>query len=296
MRQFLWAWMLLSGAIAVMPGPANAQMFRRHKCCATCQTPQATCNCSQTRPVVQTQLRAQQVTTFRDVTETHVRNETVVQNVPVTSYKQVTVDEGGYQMVWVPKPVTKQVAQTVIQQQAQTRQVPYQVTRRVPEISTQLVPVQTVQHITETVPMATTWAPPPVTFRAASGCNTCDSGIGTAFAAPVYPLPQYGAAMAPPLQFAPSTASIQTMPPIAVPLPQTALAPTPTPASDASSEQWQTIPSRGNPSTTSYDSPGSRSVPVPMDEARNFGARTGKFVPAPTAATVWGSRSGTAIR
>ncbi|MBS0201914.1 MAG: hypothetical protein JSS49_03380 [Planctomycetes bacterium] len=293
MRQYLWAWMLLCGAVAVMPGPANAQHFRRgHRCCDTCQLPQASCTCSQTRPVVQTQLRAQQVTTFRDVTETHVRNETVVQNVPVTTYKQVTVDEGGYQMVWVPKPVTKQVAQTVIQQQAQTRAVPYQVTRRIPQVSTQLVPVQTVQHVTETVPMVTTWAPPPVTFRATSGCNTCDAPLGTAFATPVYPLPQYGAAMAPPMQFAPSTASIQTLPPISVPLPQTALAPTPTPTT----EQWQTIPSRTNPSTSSYESPGVRSVPVPMDEASNFGTRTGKFVPAPTAATVWSSRQGTTFR
>ena len=134
MRQFVWAWMLLGGAVAVIPGPVDAQIFRRplRGCCETCEMPHSNCTCTQTRPVVQTQLRAQQVTTFRDVTETHVRNETVVQNVPVTTFKQVTVDEGAYQMVWVPKPVTKQVAQTVIQQQAQTRAVPYQVTRRVP--------------------------------------------------------------------------------------------------------------------------------------------------------------------
>lgn len=289
MRQFLWAWVLLGGAVAVMPGPADAQVFRRplRGCCETCAMPHASCSCSQTRPVVTTQLRAQQVTTYRDVTETHVRNETVVQNVPVTTYQQVTVDEGGYQMVWVPKPVTKQVAQTVIQQQAQTRAVPYQVTRRIPQVSTQLVPVQTVQHITETVPM-TTWAPAPITFQAASSsCNTCNSSFGTAFA-PQFIAPQYATAMAPIIQPAPATASIQTMPAISVPLPQTASAPIPA-APHNSTEQWQTIPSRSSNSSGPYESPSSRSVPVPMEEARAI-PRTGRFTPAPSAATVWSSR------
>lgn len=291
MKQFLWAWMLFSGLVTVLPQSADAQLFRRplKGCCETCTLPHASCSCTQTRPVVQTHLQAQQVTTFRDVTETHYRNETVMQNVPVTSYKQVTVDEGGYQMVWVPKPVTKQVAQTVIQQQAASRTVPYQVTRRVPQVSTQLVPVQTVQHVTETVPM-TTWAPPPVTFQAASSCNTCDSGFSTAFA-PQFIAPQYGTALAPQIQYAPSTASVQTMPPISVPLPQTALAPLPAPAN--STESWQTIPSKPAPASTPYESPATRSVPMPMEEARNVTPRTGRFTPAPTAATVWSSRSGT---
>jgi len=291
MRQFLWAWVLLGGVVSVMPGPAEAQMFRRplRGCCETCEMPHANCTCSQTRPVVTTQMHAQQVTTYRDVTETHVRNETVVQNVPVTTYKQVTVDEGGYQMVWVPKPVTKQVAQTVIQQQAQTRAVPYQVTRRVPQISTQLVPVQTVHHVTESVPM-TTWAPAPVTFRAASSsCNVCDAPFTTAFA-PQFIAPQYGTAMAPPIiQPMPATASIQTMPAISVPLPQTALAPAPVAAPLNSTEQWQTVPSRSSNAASQYDSPSSRSVPVPMEEARSI-PRAGRFTPAPSAATVWSSR------
>ncbi len=302
MKQFLWVWMLLGGAFAVMPLPADAQIFRRRGCCDRCERPHANCSCSQAqpvmqtqlRPVVQTQLRAQQVTTFCDVTETHVRNETVVQNVPVTTYNQVTVDEGGYQMVWVPKPVTKQVAQTVIQQQAQTRAVPYQVIRKVPQVTTQMVPVQTVHHVAEAVPMMT-MATSPIPFQtAASSCNTCNSTFSTAFAppqyfAPQYFAPQYGAALNPPTQYTPATASIPTMPAISVPLPQTALAPLPAP--ENSTEQWQTIPSRpSSPGPTPYDSPSSRSVPVPMEEARNVSPRAGKFIPAPSAATVWGSR------
>ncbi len=292
MRRYLLAWMLMGGAVAVMPGPADAQLFRRHGhgCCETCEMPQASCSCAQTRPVVQTQMRAQQVTTYRDVVETHVRNETVMQNVPVTTYKQVTVDEGGYQMVYVPKPVTKQVAQTVIQQQAMTRAVPYQVTKRVPQISTQLVPVQTVHHVTEQVPM-TTWAPPPVTFQAASSCNTCDAPFSTAFAPQYFPQP-IGTAMAPQIQYAQPPTSIATLPTISVPLPQSAQLPQTQP------EQWQTIPSRSAAPTPaasqSYESPASKSVPMPMEEARNYSPRSsassGRFVPAPTAATVWGSR------
>jgi hypothetical protein len=306
MRQFVSAWLLLWGVFAVVPESADAQIFRRPKrgCCETCEMPHANCTCTQTRPVVQTQLRAQQVTTYRDVTETHVRNETVVQNVPVTTYKQVTVDEGAYQMVWVPKPVTKQVAETVIQQQAQTRAVPYQVTRRVPQLTTQLVPVQTVQHITETVPM-TAWAPPPVSFQAASSCNSCNAPFSTAFApqftasqfvAPQFAAPQqFGTAIAPSAQSAPITAAIPTMPAIPVPMPQTALGPLPPP--ENSPEQWQTIPSRPAPGAArTYESPSSRNVPIPMDEARVTSPRAGRFVPAPSAATVWNSRQGTSMR
>ena len=297
MRPFLWAWMLLGGAFAVMPLPVEAQLFRRRGCCDRCEMPHANCTCAQAtpvvqtqlRPVVQTQLRQQQVTTFRDVTETHIRNETVVQNVPVTTYRQVTVDEGAYQSVWVPKPVTKQVAQTVIQQQAQTRAVPYQVTRRVPQVTTQLVPVQTIQHVAEVVPMAA-WTPPPVHFQAAaSSCNVCNSQFSSAFAPPQYFAPQIGAAMTPSIQYAPATASIQTMPAISVPLPQTALSPLPTP--ENSSEQWQTIPSRTSSVSPSQFEPQSRYVPMPTDEARNSISRSAKFVPAPSAATVWGTRT-----
>jgi hypothetical protein len=282
----LWAGMLSGVVLAMIPSSADAQVFRRpfHGCCETCTQPHAHCTCSQTQAVVQTQLHAQQVTTYRDVVETHVRNETVIQNVPVTTYKQVTVDEGGYQMVWVPKPVTKQVAQTVIQQQAQTRAVPYQVVRKVPQTSTQLVPVHTVHHVTTTTPVITTWAPPPVTFQAARSCNTCDSPFGTAFV-PQY-IPIQSATL--PTQVAPApvvpqTSSIQTMPAISVPLPQTARGPSPTPAP----EQWQTIPSKSSINSSRYDSPAS--VPVPMEEARHTGA-AGRFVAAPTAATVWNSR------
>ncbi len=299
MTRVLWGCLLCAGIGGFIPETCQAQRFRRpfHECCETCERPHAQCSCTQARPVVQTQLRAQQVTTYRDVTETHVRNESIVENVPSTTYRNVTVDEGGYQMVWVPKPVTKQVAQTVIQQQVKTRAVPYQVTRRVPQISTQLVPVQTVQYMAETIPfsMPMTSMPAPVMFPgAAASCNSCGSP-STALGLP-YASDQIGYApsFAQPV---PMTASIPTMPAITVPLPQTAFGPTPiTP--EPSVEQWQTIPPRGASENRSrgYESPSSRSVPAPMDEANQSPRRTSMFVPAPSAATVWNSRRETSLR
>jgi hypothetical protein len=299
MERLFWGCVLFAGLAGAMTGTAQAQFFSRpfHDCCETCELPHAQCSCTQTRPVIQTQLRAQQVTTFRDVTETHVRNETTVENIPSTTYHNVTVDEGGYQMVWVPKPVTKQIAQTVMQQQVKTRAIPYQVTRRVPQVSTQLVPVQTVHHITETVPVQlpiTALAiPAPIAISAvAASCDPCG---GPSMAMP-YLSTQigYSPSFVP---AAPVTASIPTMPAITVPLPQTALAPAPSVAPPIS-EQWQTVPARG-PSverSRNYDSPASSAVPTPMDEANRGTRRTSMFVPAPTAATVWNSRRDSSLR
>lgn len=302
MTRVLWGCLLCAGIGGLVPETSQAQLFRRpfHQCCETCEMPHAQCSCTQTRPVVQTQLRAQQVTTYRDVTETHVRNETIVENVPSTTYRNVTVDEGNYQMVWVPKQVTKQVAQTVVQQQVKTRSVPYQVTRRVPQISTQLVPMQTVQHITETVPfsmpMTAMAMPAPIAMPyAAASCNSCGHS-STALGLP-YLSNQIGYAPSF-VQAAPMTASIPTMPAITVPLPQTALAPTPI-AAESSVEQWQTIPARGSSGSRprSYESPSSRAVPAPMDEAsQSLPRRTSMFVPAPSAATVWNSRRESSLR
>lgn len=288
MTRVLWGCLLCAGLGGLIPESSQAQLFRRpfHACCETCEMPHAQCNCSQSRPVVQTQLRAQQVTTYRDVTETHLHNETVVENVPSTTYRNVTVDEGNFQMVWVPKQVTKQVAQTVVQQQVKTRIVPYQVTRRVPQVSTQLVPVQIVQHITETVPYSIPMA--------AASCNSCGHS-STAMGLP-YPSSQFG--YAPTFtHVAPMAASIPTMPAITVPLPQTALAPTPISA-EPTVEQWQTIPARGSSEsrTRSYESPSSRAVPVPMDEANQTQRGSSMFVPAPSAAIVWNSRRETPLR
>lgn len=90
--------------------------------------------------VPQATLIPQQLTTYVDVPKTVLRQEAVQVQVPTTTYKQVAVDEGGYQQVWVPKMVTKSVPQTVMQTQVQYRQVPHTIMERVPQVSTQWVP------------------------------------------------------------------------------------------------------------------------------------------------------------
>lgn len=111
-------------------------------------------------PQVQTTYRPEQITTYRPVTTTQIRREAFTVDVPVTTHKQVTVDEGGYQMVWVPKVVTKTVAQTQLQKQVQYRDVPYQVVQNVPQVQTRMVPQRTVQYRREVVAAAPACCPP----------------------------------------------------------------------------------------------------------------------------------------
>lgn len=160
MRNCCWG-VALAAAVAAAPVAVKAQVFPAPTadCCGHCHLPLVQCHCVRTRPVVQTQLRAEQTTVLRNVTESHIRCETYVENVPVTTTQTVTVDEGSYQLVWVPKPTTKQVARTVMVPQSRTRAVPYQVTRTVPQTVTRVVPYQTVQHVTEVVPGPIVWMP-----------------------------------------------------------------------------------------------------------------------------------------
>lgn len=259
--------MMLAGVTVLAPSFVGAQEYIAG----------APFNCTITRPrpVVTTQMQPQQVTTFCDVTETRMTQKQIVQNVPVTTCKNVTTDEGGYQMVWVPKPVTRQVAETRIHQQVQTVSVPVQVSRRVPQVSTQMVPVQSVQYVNETVPLQMT--------AMASACPTCGGGgmIGSTILAPQF------AATPMPYPYAPSTsATIPSMPAITVPSNRSASAPTPRPQPE--SEQWQTVPARSASATpTAYDSSPSREVPKPKDESVIPQRKTSRFSGVPSAAAVW---------
>lgn len=118
----------------LMPGPA---------CCP----PPVECCPPPMQPIVETCLVPQQCTTFRDIPETCLRREPVCQTVPVTTMRQVTVDEGCYQQVWVPRLVTKNVPQTTLTQQLSYRDVPYQTMRRVPVTETRLIPQQRVRMV-----------------------------------------------------------------------------------------------------------------------------------------------------
>ncbi len=127
-------------------GCQRCQNSHRHAANCKCQTQQPVVNCQTQQPVVETQMVPQQMMTYRNEVVTQYRQEAITQNVPVTTYQNVTVDEGGYQMVYVPKPVTKQVPQVVYQPQISYRSVPYQVTQQVPQLVTQLVPQQVVRQ------------------------------------------------------------------------------------------------------------------------------------------------------
>jgi hypothetical protein len=118
---------------------------------ATMGIPMGDCNCGQAPMIMpqsapllvpQSSMYPQPMTTYLDVPKTIMRHEAVQVHVPTTTYQQVTVDEGGYQQVWVPRMVTKNVPQTVMQTQIQYRQVPQTVVERVPQVSTQCLPQQ----------------------------------------------------------------------------------------------------------------------------------------------------------
>ena len=93
--------------------------------------PPATSCCPTLQPMVQTQLRPQQIVTYQDVPRTTIHREAVQVQVPVTTYRQMTVT----------------VPQTVMQQQVQYRDVPVQTMERVQQVRTVLVPEQQVRYV-----------------------------------------------------------------------------------------------------------------------------------------------------
>lgn len=155
-RTVRWGFLCLL-TLGVAPVAVQAQAFHHHHhdaCCPSCHLAPAQCVCAVPkvtyRPVVETHMVPQPVLTHRNVTETQYRTEPVTETVPTTAYDCVTVDEGSYQRIWVPKIVTKQVPKTVYQQRTTYRTVPYQVTRQVAECKTRMVPQQTVRYVPET--------------------------------------------------------------------------------------------------------------------------------------------------
>ncbi len=207
MRLGIWLGFVLA-ASAGIPFVLRAQVLTQHSC-HTCYQPVVQCQCLRTRPVVQTQLREEKVTTYRDVVETRYREECVVEHKPVTTY------EDRIETVWVPQQVTKKVAKTVLVPETKARSVPYQVVQRIPQTTTRMVPYQTVHHVTEAVPMTAFVPGAPVISHA----WIAPTPVPTTVAMPLNPtLPQASAVVphrAPPL--APTTTKNpggwQTIPP-----------------------------------------------------------------------------------
>jgi hypothetical protein len=229
--------------------------------------------------------------TYKNVTRTEYRLQPYIQTVPVTTYTQVTVDEGQWHKIWVPKPVMKQIPQTVYQQQTTYRQVPYQVTQRIPQVSyrqtTTMVPSVTHQQFGSTA------------------CNTCGTIGWGGYQAPITASPIYS-----PYTYGTPTissypATIGTTPTIAMPATQPIqlgreIMPLDRRSANAASD-LNPVPDPkylDTPRTSAYDewpseSRTSRSV-EPRTSQRQEPIRTSnansRFVPAPSAISVWRTR------
>jgi hypothetical protein len=232
-------------------------------CCQSCRQPCGRCNCGapQTayQPVVETQYAQQPVWQQRDVVATEYRNEQTIETVPKTVMENVTVDEGGYQTVWVPRLTTKAVARTVYQTRTACRTVPYQVTRRVTECATQTVPYQSVRY-----------AP------------TNGSAIGYSTS------PGYASAIVPP-NYSGNTIASSSYPTLA----SSRIAPTPAGGSSIANSSAGRVPdSRFAEAPVTAITPRSAST---ASRSSGTGAdnrmaeRSSLFVPAPSAAQVWRS-------
>ncbi|MES2791260.1 MAG: hypothetical protein V4719_16715 [Planctomycetota bacterium] len=214
------------------------------------------------QPVYETKYCPQRVVTNRTVTETQYRAEAYTETVPVQTTENITVDEGHWQQVWVAKPVTKQICKTAYTQRTACRTVPYQVNKVIPEVSTTMVPVQTVRYVARQtcVPACT----PGVTttmgaYPALSSYPMPTSGISTAYA----PTPAYDSA------------------PIHNPVPEARYLDTPSAA-----------PFNSTQVDHSYSPPQAvpRRAVQPTSYADNVAPRVsaaGKFSAAPSAAAVW---------
>lgn len=147
------AWSLSAlGGVAVqaqVPPPCGTQ-------CQTQKVDGGTCTQTTLHPVVKTRYRKEQVVSHHQVTKVGSRVEQYCETVPETKVYNVTRDEGHYQMVWVPKPVTRQYAQTNYRQEVKQRTVPYQYTETVPRVCEQVVPEQYVCYIPVTKTTKTT--------------------------------------------------------------------------------------------------------------------------------------------
>ena len=190
-------WVYRSHTRTRMSGPA---MFGS----PTMGLPMGDCSCGsapmmmpQQAPLMAPQafLCPQQVTTYLEVPKTVMRQEAVQVQVPITTYKQVAVDEGGYQQVWVPRLVTKNVPQTIPQTQVQYRQVPQTVMERVPQVSTQWLPQQTMigsvyAPSVASYPIATPTTVTPVPEYNPAPLNPVPNPVGDSAAAPRPVAPQ----------------------------------------------------------------------------------------------------------
>lgn len=233
-------------------------------------------------PVYETKYRPQQVVTNRTVVETQYRTESFAETVPVQTVRNVTVDEGHWQQVWVAKPVVKQVAQTSYQQRMNCRTVPQQVTRVVPQVSTTMVPYQSVRYVArqQCVPSfgSTMNTVPSLSAYPFPATNTAYSPMPTETSPYAYqPTPAYTTAAAP--------SPLYDTAPSSQPVPDARYLEVPQSSNYGSSRSDldyappQAVPRRGTP--TSYAD----------DIAPRVSSASGRFTGVPSAAAVWRATS-----
>lgn len=293
MRKMLIALAILAAAVPAISAIAKAGGYRNRCCCHVCQAPCGTCSCQQhavpqtsMQPVMDTQYVQQPTTTYRDVVETQYRTEAVNETVPSISYQNVTQDEGGYQTVWVPRPVTRQVARTTYQTRTSYRQVPYQVSRRIAEQTMQTVPVQSMRYVPTTT---------------MSTCNTCNNGMASA------PLMgsgvPYTAAVAPYVQSAQNYGIYGTAPTPVLSSTTPIYSSTPTtissnhfgPVPDARFSAGAPTPITPRVASTSDDSEYQPVNPV-SPETRTAGVGPSMFVAPPATSQAWRTPRNSVIR
>lgn len=225
---------------------------------------------------------------YQDIICTEYRMVPQTRTVPVTTYQQVTVDEGCWQRVWVPRMVTKQIPRTQYRQETSYVRSPYQVRRRVPVMAPQpscpgcLGTQPSIMNSTPSlqphiVPSTPSTTPAPLTVPNPTPMSSTSLDMGA------YPTLTPTLAARPTAVWGGNTSpSSVSAGPVLPPNPAVLQIPQ---AAQANSE-WQVIQSQNSylktqttvtPQTAAYDDYSSR----PSATAK------GAFVPAPSAATVW---------
>ena len=267
-------------ALAAIFSAANtlrAQNCASPQIAAPCGQPICTCRTQTLRPVTQIRLRARQVVLHRDVPTIQYHQQPVVEQVPMTQHQNVTVDAGQYQMVWVPKLVTQQLAHTVYVPRTSYRTVSRIVNQRVSQVQTQYVPEQTVSYVPQTTqftfqpggtPMFAqlpTQQVPMTAYAASPWVNASTAGL---------PFPTTTARSTFPVAAAPVTAGVAPL------------------TATASRTNDNLYRSNLVPEASSLDLPTNGSIDefeIELPRYRSAASAQNRFVPAPSAAAVWRS-------
>jgi hypothetical protein len=101
---------VLALAVTLIVGPVLSMAGMFDSCCVKCRKVRMKCCCPRFCPPPMP-------------VQPSYRLEPVTEQVPVTTYDTVCVDEGSYTQVWVPKVVAKQVPRTVMQTRVSYRRV-----------------------------------------------------------------------------------------------------------------------------------------------------------------------------